>query len=165
MTWKKSLLIEFERKAGPTVSFGDRYKRDTLGYGSIVLGSVIIENVALVEGLKQTLFSISQLSDKGYHAGFDSEKCTIINKPNGEIVLIDQRHGNINEASLENSNTYAIKYVYSKASNEVSWKWHKRLSHLNFKKINYLMKHNLVRGLPQLNFVQKGLCDACQLGK
>ena len=27
------------------------------------------------------------------------------------------------------------------------------------------MKHDLVRGLPKVNFVQDGLCDACQLGK
>ena len=31
--------------------------------------------------------------------------------------------------------------------------------------MNHLIKHNLVRGLPQLNFVQDGLCDSCQQGK
>ena len=32
----------------------------------------IIENVALVEGLKHNLMSISQLGDRGYHVGFDN---------------------------------------------------------------------------------------------
>ena len=31
--------------------------------------------------------------------------------------------------------------------------------------MDHLIKHNLVRGLHQLNFVQDGLCDACQQGK
>ena len=55
-------------------------KGNTLGYGSIVLGNVIIENVALVEGLKHNLLSISQLGDKGYHAGFDNKECLITNQ-------------------------------------------------------------------------------------
>ena len=165
MTGKRSLLTKFEKKAGPVVSFGDGNKGETLGYGSIVLGNVIIENVALVEGLKHTLLSISQLSDKGYQSTFDSEVCVVSNKVTREVVLIGQRHGNIYEASFEDQEKGSITCLYSKASNEESWKWHKRLSHLNFKKLNYLVKHNLVRGLPQVNFVQDGLCDACQLGK
>ena len=55
MTGRKSLLTEFERRPGPTISFGDGNKGETLGYGSIKLGNIIIENVALVEGLKHTL--------------------------------------------------------------------------------------------------------------
>ena len=153
MTGIKALLTDSVRMDGPSVSFGDGNKGETLGYGSIVIGNVIIENVALVEGLKHTLLSISQLSDKGYHAGFDNEECLITNKNTGEVVLKGQRHDNIYEASLDDSETGATKCLYSKASNEENWKWHKKLSHLNFKKLNQLVKLNLVRGLPQVNFV------------
>ena len=59
MTGNKSLLSEFEEKAGPTVSYGDGNKGQTLGYGNIVIGNVIIQNVALVEGLRHNLLSVS----------------------------------------------------------------------------------------------------------
>ena len=54
---------------------------------------------------------------------------------------------------------------YSKASPKDSWLWHKKLSHLNFKIVNSLVKRDLVRGLPPLEFTQQGLCDACQKEK
>ena len=91
MTGKTALLTKFERKAGPVISFEDGNKGETLGYGSIILGNVIIENVPLVEGLKHTLLSISQLGDKGYQSIFDSEGCKIMNMQTGDIVLTGQR--------------------------------------------------------------------------
>ncbi|KAL8098289.1 hypothetical protein AgCh_031161 [Apium graveolens] len=69
----KSLLLEFEEKAGPSVSYGD----GNLGYGKIKIGNVIIENVALVAGLKHNLISVSQIYDRGYHVNFYEEHCKI----------------------------------------------------------------------------------------
>ena len=159
------MTYEFERISGPFVSFGDGNKGETLGYASIKLGNIIIENVALVEGLKHTLLSISQLSDKGYHAYFDNTKCIIISMISGKIVLIGQRHEKIYESILSVVTQGKVRCLFSKASTKERWKWHKALSHLNFKKMNHLIKHNLVKGLSQLKFVQDGLCDAYEQGK
>ena len=41
----------------------------------------------------------------------------------------------------------------------------KRLSHLNFKTMNSLVKKELVRGLPDMEFYKGGLCEACEKGK
>ena len=112
------MLVEFERRSSPTVFFGDGNKGETLGYGSIKLENFIIENVALVEGFKHTLLSISQLSDKGYHAHFDNTKCTIISVSSGETVLIGQRHGKIYEASLSDKTYGKVRCLFSKVSNE-----------------------------------------------
>ena len=122
-------------------------------------------NVALIEGLKHNLLSISQLGDRGHHVGFDNKECLITYRTSGELILRGQRYGNIYKASLGDSYEGTIKCLYRKASIEEIWKWHKKLSHLNFKNLNYLVKHNLVRGLPQVDFIQDGLCDACQLRK
>nr|GEY46839.1 hypothetical protein [Tanacetum cinerariifolium] len=46
-----------------------------------------------------------------------------------------------------------------------SWLWHHRLSHLNFRAINHLARHGLVRGLPKLKFKKDHLCSACAMGK
>ncbi|KAL8133863.1 hypothetical protein AgCh_009070 [Apium graveolens] len=48
MTGYKSLISEFEEKAGPNISYGDGKLGKILGYGKIKIGNVIIENVALV---------------------------------------------------------------------------------------------------------------------
>ncbi|KAL8155122.1 hypothetical protein AgCh_000496 [Apium graveolens] len=61
MTGYKSMLSEFEEKAGPSISYGDGNLGKILGYGKIKIGNVIIKNVALVVGLKHNLISVSQI--------------------------------------------------------------------------------------------------------
>lgn len=117
MTRKKSPLTNFMKKTAPTVSFGDDNKWYTLGYGSIVLENVIIENVALVAGLKLTLLRINQLGDKYYQYVFDNRTCSITNNRN-DIVLTGQRNGNIYEANFENNDQTSIKCLYSNVSTE-----------------------------------------------
>ena len=80
MTGNKSLLSRFEKKAGPAVAYGDGSIGKTLGYGSISIGNVIIEDVALVEGLKHNLLSVSQLTDRGYHVDFKDTHGEVIRK-------------------------------------------------------------------------------------
>ncbi|GJX65316.1 retrovirus-related pol polyprotein from transposon TNT 1-94 [Tanacetum coccineum] len=51
------------------------------------------------------------------------------------------------------------------ASKTKSWLWHRCLSQLNFRAINHLSTHGLVRGLPKLKFEKDHLCSACVLRK
>ena len=64
MTGNSTLLTEFKERAGPSITFRDDNKGFTMGYGLISKGNVIIDEVALVDGLKHNLLSISQLCDK-----------------------------------------------------------------------------------------------------
>jgi len=113
MTGNKSLLTSYEEKPGPTISFGDGNKGKTVGYGKLCLGNVIIEDVALVEGLKHNLVSMSQLSDKGYQSTFDKSGCRITHQQSGKVVLEGKRIGNIYEASLENLAEGTTTCLYS----------------------------------------------------
>ena len=85
MTRDHSLLTRFEEKVGPCVIFGDDSKGYTLGYGKIKKENVIIEKVALVDGLKHNLLSIIQLCDNGNKVHFIEEACFIANKEIGDI--------------------------------------------------------------------------------
>ena len=165
MTGNKSLLSEFEEKVGPAVSYGDGNLGQTLGYGNIEIGNVIIEKVALVSGLKHNLLSISQITDRGYHVNFMKDHCEIINKKTQKIILTGYRHGNIYEANLSSNTDGKVICLLSKASTSESWIWHKKLSHLNFSNLNELVRKDLVRGLPKVMFNADGLCDACQKAK
>ena len=82
-------------KAGPNITFGDDSKGYVMGYGLISKENVIIEEVALVEGLKHNLLSVSQLCDKGNNVLFTSEACIVSAKESNEVVLTGYRKGNV----------------------------------------------------------------------
>ncbi|GJQ96901.1 retrovirus-related pol polyprotein from transposon TNT 1-94 [Tanacetum coccineum] len=104
--------------------------------------------VAFVNGLKYNLISISQLCDAKYIVQFDDKKGTIFNA-NKEIVLITPIRNDVYALDMS-SLTPNRACFFAKASENVNWLWHKRLSHLNFKNINKLAKQNKVLGLPSL---------------
>ena len=43
--------------------------------------------------------------------------------------------------------------------------WHRKLGHANFELLNDLYKHELLIGLPKLEFTKDKTCDACQKKK
>ena len=165
MTGDRALLSNMVEKAGPWVTFGDDNKGFTKAYGNLEIGNVVIEKISLVDGLKHNLLSVSQFTDKGYEVNFKSEQCSIINKKDKKLDLQGVRKGNLFVADLFSASKGEARCFYIKSSTEDSWLWHKRLSHLNFKTMNSLVKRELVRGLPDMEFCKEGLCEACEKGK
>ena len=151
-------------KVGPVVTFGNNIKGLTQGYGSLQAGNVIIDDVSVVQGFQHNLLSISQFCDKGYDVLFDKERCQILHKKNGLLALQGVRKGNLFIVDLQSGSKDEFNCFYAKASTNESWLWHKKLSHLKFKSMNSLLKRELVRGLPRMEFTQEGLCEACQKG-
>ncbi|KAL8120654.1 hypothetical protein AgCh_017725 [Apium graveolens] len=134
MIGDKALLSQFEEKADPLVTFRDNSKGFTMGYGKLVSENVVINNVALVAGLEVNLLSVSRFTDK--------------------VALKEVRKGSLFAADLDSINKDGICCFYTKASEEQRKLWHKKLSHLNFKEINTLVKKELVRDMPKLEFAQ-----------
>ena len=56
--------------------------------------NLLIEDVLLVDGLKNNLLSISQLCDKGYIVRFESNAC-IIEKPHKKTFFITLKQNNV----------------------------------------------------------------------
>ena len=165
MTGDRALLSNMVEKVGPWVTFGDDNKGFTKGYGNLEIGNVVIENISLVDGLKHNLLSVSQFTDKGYEVNIKTEQCSIINKKDKKLALQGVRKGNLFVADLFTASKGEARCFYSKASTEDNCLLHKRLSHLNFKTMNSLVKRELVRGLPDMEFCKEGLCEACEKGK
>ena len=124
--------------------------------------NVIIDSVALVDGLKHKLLSISQLYDKGNEVWFTKEAWVISDKTTRNILLTGKRKGNVHVADFISTSFEGMTCLFSKSCAEESWLWHKKLSHFNFKAMNLLVKKDLVRGLRKLEFTKDGLCDAFQ---
>ncbi|GJZ19502.1 retrovirus-related pol polyprotein from transposon TNT 1-94 [Tanacetum coccineum] len=164
MTTIKQYLHRYSNESGPKVVFGDDSLGDIEGYGSVNCNGITFTNVAYVNGLKHNMISISQLCDDNFKVLFTKTQGTIFNQ-NDEVVLIAPRRRDVHVIDMSSSNKESNACFFAKASPSVNWLWHKRLSHLNFKSINNLVKHNLVSGLPSLAFSKDKNCLACEKGK
>ncbi|XP_063949970.1 uncharacterized protein LOC135152795 [Daucus carota subsp. sativus] len=143
MTGDSTLLSKFEERAGPSITFGDDNKGFTLGYGLISKGNFIIDNVALVKGLQHNFLSISQLCDRGHQVWFSTKACVISDKKDNKVVLTGNRKGNVYITDFNSTSADSLTCLFSKASLDDNWLWHKKLSYLNFKTMNDLVRKDL----------------------
>nr|GEW29210.1 hypothetical protein [Tanacetum cinerariifolium] len=131
--------------------------------------------------------NISYLSDyKPYDGGyvsFGQGGCKIIGKgtiktecivlgrdfklrDDTNVLLRIHRQHNMYSIDLNNIVPHKdLTCLVAKASANESELWHRRLGHLNFKTMNKLVRHNLVRGLPSKCFENNHTCAACLKGK
>ncbi|GKA03792.1 putative ribonuclease H-like domain-containing protein, partial [Tanacetum coccineum] len=91
-----------------------------------------------------------------------------------DLKLTDENHVLLKVPRKDNMYSVDLKNVvpqgcltclFAKATPDESNLWHMRLGHVNFKKMNKLVKGNLVRGLPSKLFKINQTCVACQKGK
>src|ERR1044072_7979031 len=150
MTGERHLFQRLELKAGGVVGFGGNQKGKIIGSGTIGYGkSSYIKNVLLLEGLMHNLLSISQLADNVYDVMFNQKSCKVVSQKDGSIFFNGKRKNNIYKISISDLVKQNAKCLLS--VNEEQWVWHRKLGH--------------VRGLPNLNFTSKALCEACPKGK
>ncbi|KAJ9555966.1 hypothetical protein OSB04_010580 [Centaurea solstitialis] len=164
MTGHKEILHNFKPKFCGSVQFGNEQYAPIVGYGDVIQDKVTIKKVSLVEGLGHNLFSIGQFCDKDLEVGFKKRRC-VVKTESGKELLVGTRRRNLNKIDLRDVKAKNTLCLLSKASNQQSILWHRRLSHLNFKGLNKLVIGNLAIGIPDLRFQQDHLCSACQLGK
>nr|GEV39336.1 hypothetical protein [Tanacetum cinerariifolium] len=140
MTGNISYLSDYEPFDGGYVSFGQRGCKIT-GKGIIKTGKLEFENVYFVKDLKYNLFSMSQIYDN--------------------VFLRTSRQHNMYSIDLNNIVPYKdLTCLVAKASADECMLWDRRLGHLNFKTMNKLVWHNLVRGLPTKCFENDHTCTA-----
>nr|GEV74542.1 hypothetical protein [Tanacetum cinerariifolium] len=126
--------------------------------------------------------NISYLSDyepfKGGYVSFGQGGCKITGKgtiktgrdfkllDDANILLRSPRQHNMYSIDLNNIVPHRdITCLVAKASADKCMIWHRRLGHLNFKTMNKLVRHYLVRGLPTKCFENDHNCNACLKGK
>ena len=139
-------------------------KGEVKGHDNITNGHFTVTRVALVEGLKHNLISIAQLCDNNHEVHFSKSKSLILDA-HKKILVDSPRDGNMYPLDIDLILGTPDICLLSKASSDISWLWHRRLSHLNFGYINKLIGKDLVRGLPLLKLDNDILCAACEQGK
>ncbi|KAI3672740.1 hypothetical protein L6452_38838 [Arctium lappa] len=163
MTEQKDLLTEYKEENGPSMTFGGNGKEYTRGFGVLSNGTTTFKRVDYVDGLKHNLLSISQLCDKDYEVHFSKKACSVVNEK-GKLALSGYRRENVYVIDMDSTTTENLCFL-SKASSDVNWLWHKRLSHLNFKTLNSLSSKELLSGLPQDSYAKESFCSTCEKGK
>ena len=83
-----------------------------MGYGNLSVGNVVIQDVALVEGLKHNLLSVSQFTDKGFKVDFDRDDCLVSYRNTGELAFKCVRKGSLFVVDLNNANKDKIYCFY-----------------------------------------------------
>ena len=107
-----------------------------------------------------------EIIDKGYTISFGATMCVITNLIDNSIIFIRNRHRNVYIIDLNNiSNLSQCLIANEVKNNKISWLWHRRLGHASMDLMSKLVKKNLVKGLPKVNYERNKVCDACQLGK
>jgi len=163
MTGDSTQLINIKWKSIGYVTYGDNNRGKILGVGDIgSKNKLIIKDVLLVEDLKHSLLSISQLCDRGYKITFELEQCTIADSESTETVLVGKRVSNVYMLNIS-SIIPSMNCLLSR--DDESWLWHRRLEHIHMHHLNRIASKDLVIGLPKLKFERNKLCEACQMGK
>ncbi|CAH9114878.1 unnamed protein product [Cuscuta europaea] len=161
MTGDRSCLTEFQKCKGPRVTFGGNDKEgQTKGRGKLIKDQIIIDDVSYVKGLKFNLLSASQFCDKGYTVEFTKDFCYVKHETTKEVVLTASRKKNIYVVDWNTAKDGVC--LIAKGDSKLSWDWHKKLNHLNFKTINKLAREHIVEGLPDIVYKKETLCSACQ---
>nr|GFA01201.1 ribonuclease H-like domain-containing protein [Tanacetum cinerariifolium] len=170
MTCNISYLFDYEPFDGGYVSFGQGGCKIT-GKGTIKTGKLEFENVYFMKDLKYNLFNVSQICDNKNSVLFTDSECIVLGQnfklsDDDNVLLRTPRQHNMYSIDLNNIVSHKdLTCLVAKASADECMLWHMRLGHLNFKTMNRLVRHNLVRGLPSKCFENDHTCTACLKGK
>ncbi|GJS91073.1 putative ribonuclease H-like domain-containing protein [Tanacetum coccineum] len=172
MTGNKSFLTDYQEIDGGFVAFGGSLKGGKItGKGKIRTSKLDFEDVYFVKELKFNLFSVSQMCDNKNSVLFTKTECLVLSLDfklldESQVLLKVPRYDNMYSFDLKNVvPSGGLTCLFAKATIDESYLWHRRLSHINFKTMNKLVRGNLVRGLPSKLFENDHTCVACQKRK
>ncbi|GJX66011.1 integrase, catalytic region, zinc finger, CCHC-type containing protein, partial [Tanacetum coccineum] len=120
MTGDRSRLMNFMKKFIGTVRFGNEYFGAIMGYGDYVIGDSVI-----------------------------SKHSCFVRDMDGVESIKGSHDPNLYTISVEDMIKSSLICLLSKASENKSWLWHRRLNHLKFDTINDLARKDLVIDLTE----------------
>ncbi|KAJ9538026.1 hypothetical protein OSB04_030759 [Centaurea solstitialis] len=164
MTGRKELLSNYREEYGGSVKFGNNELSPVVGHGDIVCKDITINNVAHVEGLNHNLFSIGKFCDKDLEVNFNKRRCAVRTEW-GRELLVGTRKTNLYTIKLRHMLAKKSQCLITQKSSHQSLLWHRRLSHLNYRYLDRLVKERLVSGIPMIKFEPDQLCSGCAQGK
>ncbi|KAI3742551.1 hypothetical protein L1987_60236 [Smallanthus sonchifolius] len=171
MTGNVRLLEDVKQIDGGYVAFAGNKGGYITGQGTLKNDKVKFEKVNYVEQLEHNLLSVSQVCDKKFSFHFNDTECYILKPgfviPNEWILMKAPRRNDtyILDMSVATTMDSIPTCLLSKASESDSILWHRELAHINFRKMNYIVRNDLVLGIPKMKFSVPDDCIPCKKGK
>ena len=167
MTGNSSLLTDIKPINGGYVTFIGEKGGQITGEGTVSNGNISFEKVNYCEQLQHNLLSVSQVCDKKYTTAFTDKECLILKPgfviPEEWILMKEPRKNDTYVLDMRTVSTTAdITCLITKASEKDSILWHRRMGHIHFRKMNFLVKNNLVNGVPNMTFNLIDHCIPCK---
>nr|GEV29636.1 ribonuclease H-like domain-containing protein [Tanacetum cinerariifolium] len=146
MSGNKDKLEDFENFDGGEVTFRGSTGKIS-GKGTIKTKNLNFKNVLYVEELQHfNLISVSQICDQAHRVLFTENECLVIFKdfplpdPSMVILSIPRKHNLYTFSLNELTPNGPLTCLITKASQDESTVWHKRLGHVSFRNMNKLVK-------------------------
>ncbi|KAJ9552954.1 hypothetical protein OSB04_016999 [Centaurea solstitialis] len=114
--------------------------------------------------LNHNLFSIGKFCDKDLEVNFNKRQCAVRTEW-GRELLVGTRKTNLYTIKLRHMLAKKSQCLITKKSSHQSLLWHRRLSHLNYRYLDRLVKERLVSGIPMIKFEPDQMCSGCAQGK
>nr|GEX90901.1 hypothetical protein [Tanacetum cinerariifolium] len=150
-----------------TADMGKKGKAAT--YPTSLIMSHLMEDMCLL--VKDDARLLEKKLSKPNSVLFTDSECIMLGRDfklldDANVLLRTPRQHNMYSIDLNNIVPHKdLTCLVAKASADEGMLWHRRLGHLNFKTMNRLVRHNLVRGLPFKCFENDHTCTACLKGK
>ncbi|KAI3775882.1 hypothetical protein L1987_45639 [Smallanthus sonchifolius] len=171
MTGNVGLLEDVKQIDGGYVAFTGNKGGYITGQGTLKNDKVKFKKVNYVEQLEHNLLSVSQVCDKKFSFHFNDAECYIL-KPGfvipDEWILMKAARRNdtyVYDMSVATTTDSIPTCLLSKASESDSILWHRKLAHINYRKMNYIVRNDLVLGIPKMKFSVPDDCIPCKKGK
>jgi len=165
MCGDENLFKELTKVDAGHVSFGDASKVAVKGRGTIWylqknnrVGE--IRDVYYVPDLKSNILSMGQLMEKGYSVLMKDRVLYLKDKSDRLIARVEMKKNRMYKLDLKIVQERCLKLDVK----DEAMMWHFRFGHLHFGGLAELVKKEMVRGLPTVEF-EKKFCEECVLGK
>jgi len=170
MTGCIASLSNLDESVQGAVRFGDGSKVEICGIGAVTIADKnqehrVLSEVYCIPSLKCNIVSLGQLEEGRCRVEID----------NGVMVVMERQNTGSKSRSMliqaERRNRLYIMQVKITSPacllskmDDISWLWHARYGHLNFRALRELAAREMVEGMPVVKIVEQ-VCDGCVLGK
>ncbi|RDY12797.1 hypothetical protein CR513_02354, partial [Mucuna pruriens] len=162
MTYDKGLFKQLESTEVKLGKIGNGEHIPIKGKGTIAIinysSTKILIDVLYVLGIDQNLLSVTQLVEKGVKVIFENNSCIIKDLTSQEMFKVKMKSKSFSFDPMKEEQA-----AFLVTANSVDL-WHKRLGHFHHLGMSYLLKNQLVHGVP-FRSEKLAKCEACQFGK
>jgi transposase InsO family protein len=120
----------------------------------------VLADVYYIPSLRSNIISVGQLDEGGYKIAISHGVMTIHDPVQSLLARVKRSDNRLYTGIL----THDAPVCLMTRSEDTTWRWHARFSHLHFRALHALSRKGMVHGMPEVDRIEE-YCDGCALGK